>query len=190
MKMDRSTLLSIRHQLSEVGRYLGLSSQSLPTVTPDEKWLSPLKKSTTAYLAVSKSLSDDKPEEAIEKTPSLSSAVASLPDRAGKDKLVQAVATFQQAEGVKAMRTAFKPISDSLIQLIRQHGIDHIGNVYVIHCPMALKGKGADWLSHDPKVRNPYFGDTMYDCGSVKDTLSLGKSKPITKEPKSNHKHH
>ncbi len=186
MKMDRSTLLTIRHQFNEVGRYLGLPSQPLSTaatVTPDEKWLTPLKKSTIAYLAVSKSLADDKPEEAIEKTPALISAAASLPDGPDKDKLTQAVSTFQQAKGVKAMRTAFKPVSDSLIQLIRQHGIDHIGNVYVIHCPMALKGKGADWLSHDPKVRNPYFGDTMYDCGSVTDTLSLGKMKASKAPP-------
>ena len=81
------------------------------------------------------------------------------------------------------MRRAFKPISDSLIHLIRQHGLDHIGNVYVIHCPMALKGQGADWLSDDPQVRNPYFGDMMYDCGSVTDALSLGKVKHKKMKP-------
>jgi len=36
-----------------------------------------------------------------------------------------------------------------------------------VHCPMALGGKGANWLqkSSDKKVNNPYFGAKMAHCG-------------------------
>jgi Cu(I)/Ag(I) efflux system membrane fusion protein len=182
-KMDRSTLAIIRDQMNKTGRYLGLSSKALPSISPDKSWITSLKATTSAYLSVSKALADDKPEEAIKAAPALASALSSLPEGDEKKTLQQALVAFQKEKEVKALRKAFKPVSDSLIRLIRQHGIDHIGNVYVIHCPMALKGQGADWLSADPQVRNPYFGDAMYDCGSVTDTLSLGKLKPKKMEP-------
>ena len=59
--------------------------------------------------------------------------------------------------------------------MTRDRGIDAVGNAYVVHCPMAFSGKGADWISGKPAVENPYFGDAMFDCGTVTDTLSVEK---------------
>jgi Cu(I)/Ag(I) efflux system membrane fusion protein len=39
--------------------------------------------------------------------------------------------------------------------------------VYVQHCPMADNNKGADWLSLEKEIRNPYFGSSMLTCGEV-----------------------
>jgi hypothetical protein len=36
---------------------------------------------------------------------------------------------------------------------------------------MAMNNEGAYWLSTSEKIRNPYFGDQMLTCGSVKDEL-------------------
>ena len=52
-----------------------------------------------------------------------------------------------------------------------------MGNAYVVHCPMAAGGKGADWLSSTATVVNPYFGDEMLNCGDVTDTLSEEKAR-------------
>ena len=88
--------------------------------------------------------------------------------------LAKAVA---EAADLKARRKAFKPLSDALIARIREGGIDAVGDAYVVHCPMAFGNTGADWLSAEPRVLNPYFGDAMLTCGSVTDTLSVsGKS--------------
>lgn len=38
---------------------------------------------------------------------------------------------------------------------------------YLQYCPM----KKASWLSDSKDIRNPYYGDKMLDCGSVKATL-------------------
>jgi Cu(I)/Ag(I) efflux system membrane fusion protein len=49
------------------------------------------------------------------------------------------------------------------------------GTLYVQHCPMAFNNKGADWISREHDIRNPYFGVSMLTCGDVTDTLKTNK---------------
>jgi len=42
------------------------------------------------------------------------------------------------------------------------------GNLHFYHCPMALDGKGGDWLQNSDSLANPYFGSAMLHCGSEK----------------------
>jgi Cu(I)/Ag(I) efflux system membrane fusion protein len=39
--------------------------------------------------------------------------------------------------------------------------------LYIQHCPMANSNKGADWLSQNSDIVNPYFGSAMLTCGEV-----------------------
>lgn len=43
--------------------------------------------------------------------------------------------------------------------------------LYYQHCPMFADGKGANWLSKDKDIRNPYYGAMMLTCGSTVETL-------------------
>lgn len=44
--------------------------------------------------------------------------------------------------------------------------------VYYQHCPMYNKKKGgANWLSLDKAIKNPYLGSKMLTCGSITETL-------------------
>lgn len=43
--------------------------------------------------------------------------------------------------------------------------------VYLDHCPMFNDGKGADWISKESAIKNPYYGSQMMSCGKVKETL-------------------
>ena len=43
---------------------------------------------------------------------------------------------------------------------------------YYQFCPMANKGKGANWLSKENIVKNPYYGTKMLGCGKVVETLN------------------
>ena len=61
-----------------------------------------------------------------------------------------------------------------MIDLVRTYGIDQVGDLYIVHCPMAFDDKGGDWLSKVPTVLNPYFGDEMLRCGSVTGELAPG----------------
>ncbi|MCB9082028.1 MAG: efflux RND transporter periplasmic adaptor subunit [Lewinellaceae bacterium] len=74
------------------------------------------------------------------------------------------------AKDIEGARTAFKPLSDQMVGLAKAFGpFDE--TVYVQHCPMADSNTGADWLSLDKKIQNPYFGDKMLTCGSVTATI-------------------
>lgn len=42
---------------------------------------------------------------------------------------------------------------------------------YYQFCPMAKDGKGANWLSKESTVKNPYYGTMMLSCGKVIETI-------------------
>lgn len=73
-------------------------------------------------------------------------------------------------QGLEEQRKAFYPLSKALIAALTDMGNPGI-KLYVQHCPMAFKDTGADWISDSDKVVNPYFGDAMLHCGSVKEEL-------------------
>jgi Cu(I)/Ag(I) efflux system membrane fusion protein len=76
---------------------------------------------------------------------------------------------------IEAKRKEFEMISDALYtltQTVRYGG----EKIYYQYCPMAFDNKGAYWLSNQPAIRNPYFGDEMLECGEVKDSLDFGKN--------------
>lgn len=43
--------------------------------------------------------------------------------------------------------------------------------VYWQYCPMARNDEGANWLSVEPEIRNPYFGDAMLTCGMIEEEI-------------------
>ncbi len=68
---------------------------------------------------------------------------------------------------VETQRKQFGFFSDALINSIEAFGTTGKA-LYVQHCPMAFNNQGADWLSNEEGIRNPYFGDKMMKCGLVK----------------------
>ncbi len=70
---------------------------------------------------------------------------------------------------IKKQRIQFQFLSDAMINTLKAFG--SIEPLYVEHCPMAFDGEGADWISSESVIRNPYFGSEMMTCGSVVDTL-------------------
>ncbi|TQD36262.1 DUF3347 domain-containing protein [Haloflavibacter putidus] len=45
------------------------------------------------------------------------------------------------------------------------------GTIYKKFCPMAFNNEGAYWYADIEEINNPYFGDKMLRCGSVKKTI-------------------
>lgn len=68
---------------------------------------------------------------------------------------------------VEEQRRQFGFLSEALINSIEAFGIQG-APIYVQYCPMAFDNEGADWLSQEEEIRNPYFGDKMMKCGSIK----------------------
>ena len=76
------------------------------------------------------------------------------------------------AGDIEDQRKQFDFLSEALIETITAFGIGD-KKVYVQHCPMAFDNKGAEWLSYNEEIRNPYFGDKMMKCGITQDTLGI-----------------
>lgn len=71
---------------------------------------------------------------------------------------------------IEHQRNSFKPLSEEMVSLAKRS--PSFGRtLYVQFCPMADKNKGASWISLNEKISNPYFGDKMLTCGSVKEVL-------------------
>jgi len=78
----------------------------------------------------------------------------------------------QKIAGIKVVeqqRTLFISLSKNMYEVMKVFKMDV--PVYYDFCPMANNGKGANWLSLDKKISNPYFGKQMLTCGSVQETI-------------------
>lgn len=83
--------------------------------------------------------------------------------------IIEAAGTIANSDDVEAQRTAFKTVTDGLIEALKAN--DSNDGVYVQYCPMAFDNTGASWLSTSDQIRNPYFGDKMLKCGRVTEEL-------------------
>jgi hypothetical protein len=77
---------------------------------------------------------------------------------------------LSKAVGLNEQRKHFATLSKELYTIYKEIGLDG-KTLYWNHCPMAMEGKGAYWLSLSEKINNPYMGQMMPDCGSIKETL-------------------
>ena len=63
---------------------------------------------------------------------------------------------------VEAQRRQFEFLSQSLIKSLKAFGVAS-DTFYVQHCPMVNDNNGADWISKEKEIKNPYFGDKNAD---------------------------
>ncbi|WP_144281008.1 DUF3347 domain-containing protein [Chryseobacterium echinoideorum] len=66
-------------------------------------------------------------------------------------------------------RDHFTSLSDNIYKVMKVTKQDT--PVYYQNCPMFNNGKGANWLSKEEAVKNPYYGSQMLSCGSTVETL-------------------
>lgn len=64
------------------------------------------------------------------------------------------------AADIDAVRQAFKPLSESFINVVLPAGYG------VVYCPMADEDRGAKWIQKKGEIANPYFGSRMLRCGA------------------------
>ena len=79
--------------------------------------------------------------------------------------------TISGAAKIETMRERFDELSTTMIGLVKTFGITN-GDLFIQHCPMANKDRGANWLSRSKEIQNPYYGASMLGCGEVTETLN------------------
>lgn len=85
------------------------------------------------------------------------------------EELINAVQLIASSEDITQQRSAFKNVTDIMIQSLQENNIED--GVFIQYCPMAFDNTGANWLSLSEEIRNPYFGDMMLKCGRVVEKL-------------------
>lgn len=102
--------------------------------------------------------------------PALKEALADAPVQGEEQRqLVEAVDALAMASDIQSQRQAFATLSDLLLDVVKEQDLDK--TLYVQYCPMALDGEGASWISLQKQVQNPFMGQKMPKCGSVKETI-------------------
>lgn len=76
---------------------------------------------------------------------------------------------ISETQDVKKQRVQFMSLSKNMRDLLLVAKFET--PVYYQFCPMANGGKGANWLSKENAVKNPYYGAQMMTCGKVVETI-------------------
>ncbi len=78
------------------------------------------------------------------------------------------VAAIASATDIEVQRKAFMALTEPFVRLAKVAPRSMV--LYLDHCPM-YEG-GADWLSREKPIKNPFYGSMMMTCGSVKQTIT------------------
>jgi Cu(I)/Ag(I) efflux system membrane fusion protein len=87
--------------------------------------------------------------------------------------LNEGIETMAAANDISRAREGFETLSIYTIKTAERFGSEK-HHLIVYHCPMAFDDKGADWLQNKEDLENPYFGSSMFRCGSIKANLTPG----------------
>lgn len=83
-----------------------------------------------------------------------------------KDVLNKHAKELSSQSDLAKQRVAFAALSQPMIDLFKIVSVKE-SSLYVDYCPM----KKAYWLSTEKTIRNPYYGNAMLSCGSIKETI-------------------
>ena len=72
---------------------------------------------------------------------------------------------ISNTKDIKIQRNHFTTLSKDIYSLVKVAKYEV--PVYFQYCPMFNDGKGANWLSKENAVKNPYYGSMMLTCGKT-----------------------
>jgi hypothetical protein len=136
----------------------------------------------SAYLELKNALAKDNDKHAASSGKALENAFTSFNKSAlapDKEKIYTDIAESakEHAEhiaanvgNIKHQREHFETLSQDIYDLAKAFGPGQ--KLYVDHCPMYNNNKGASWISESKEISNPYLGQSMPTCGTVKEELN------------------
>ncbi len=93
-----------------------------------------------------------------------------LKDINGSTAALKSASEIAATADLEEQRKAFSMLSNEMATLVKGGKLS-MGMLYLDYCPMANGNTGAYWLSNEKPIKNPYFGDSMLKCGSVKEMI-------------------
>jgi copper chaperone CopZ len=76
---------------------------------------------------------------------------------------------ISESKEIEQQRDHFTSLSKNMYTLIK--AAKPVDKIYWQNCPMYNDGKGANWLSKESAVKNPYYGSMMLSCGKTVETI-------------------
>lgn len=98
----------------------------------------------------------------------IESVLKNYPDSKAHQHFLSLTKQMAEMKKIEDIRKMYKPFNAHIIASAMQGTGTKL---YVQNCPMADNDTGADWLSTEEEIMNPYFGDLMLHCGYVKEEL-------------------
>ena len=86
-----------------------------------------------------------------------------------KNDLIEDAEHISDTKEASHQRDHFMSLSQNMYALMKVAKYEQ--PVYYQFCPMANDGKGANWLSKENAVKNPYYGSQMMSCGKTVETI-------------------
>lgn len=93
-----------------------------------------------------------------------------LKDAKASAASIEAATKLANTSDLDEQRKLFSALSNEMATLVKDGKLS-MGMLYLEYCPMANNNSGAYWLSNEKEIKNPYFGDKMLKCGSVKEMI-------------------
>lgn len=119
------------------------------------------------YIHLKDALVASKTDEAKKGASELKKA---LKDVNGSAAAIEAASKLANTSELKEQRELFSTLSNEMAGLVKGGKLS-MGMLYLEYCPMANDNTGAYWLSNEKEIKNPYFGDKMLKCGTVKEMI-------------------
>lgn len=138
-----------------------------------------------AYLEMQVALADDDWQTAKAAAARLSKAADVGPleadantDRAWnslRERLQEKASIAAQSAAIEDARGAFRQLSMDMASVLQVFGNPLKEPIRLAYCPMANANQGAEWFQATESVQNSYFGESMLNCGDVRDTIEPGQ---------------
>jgi Cu(I)/Ag(I) efflux system membrane fusion protein len=77
--------------------------------------------------------------------------------------------SFVDSIEIADKRLVFYEWTKDLLSRLEREDLSY--SIYVYSCPMAFENTSATWLSLNKVIRNPYFGESMLNCGILKSKI-------------------
>lgn len=173
-------------KLPDCCKYRRLSDTQAPRQTGAkseahaEKELPPLAAVYEKYFELKNAFVAGDPKDAAARSTELLKALEAVPMQklAGSDHELFMKSTGElklhaeeiaKTSQIARQREHFSALSKPMFGLMK--AIKPAYTVYLDQCPMYNDGKGADWISRESEIKNPYYGSSMLTCGKVIETI-------------------
>ncbi|MNE58117.1 hypothetical protein D3C80_1531300 [compost metagenome] len=85
------------------------------------------------------------------------------------EQLIAESKVMAAGKDVVKQRRVFMELSQHMYTLVQ--AMELTEPLYWQFCPMYNNGKGANWISKEKEIQNPYYGSQMLTCGRVAATI-------------------